>query len=100
MQLLELAESSLELASSYWTLRGSDIDHDDPTDWQGEDIYKRIHKLALSQKVKIKIAQNLPGKDLNKDTDDLAKVILNVNVTKNKIDAKSIYFTSHYSTIL
>ena len=76
VQLLEKAESTLELASSYWSLRGTDIDHEDPSDWQGEDIFKRIHDIAVSGNIRIKIAQDLPKKSMpNKDTEDLSKVI-------------------------
>ena len=32
----------MELASSYWTLRGSDISFEDPTAEDGEEIYKRL----------------------------------------------------------
>ena len=75
VQLLNLAETSLELASSYWTLRSSDLDYQDPSSWQGEHIFKGIQHLAESGKVKIKIAQNLPSrKQPNRDTEDLSKV--------------------------
>ena len=75
VQLLEKAESTLELASSYWSLRGADIDHEDASDWQGEDIFKRIHDIAGAGNIKIKIAQDLPKKSMpNKDTEDLSKV--------------------------
>ena len=75
LQLLDLSESSLELASSYWSLRGSDTHHEDPTAWEGEDIYNKIHDLASSKKVKIKIAQDLPKKHQpNVDTEELSKV--------------------------
>ncbi len=40
-RLLDLAEKRLELASSYWSLRGKDV-YVDPSDWQGEDIYARL----------------------------------------------------------
>ena len=40
-RLLGLAKGRLELASSYWSLRGSDV-YPDPSDWQGEDIYARL----------------------------------------------------------
>ena len=76
LQLLNVTESSLELASSYWSLRGSDV-YEDPSDWQGEDVYRKIHDLATSGNVKIKIAQDLPKKDFpNKDTEDLLGVCL------------------------
>ena len=78
VELLEKAESTLELASSYWSLRGSDINHEDPTDWQGEDIFKRIHDIASSGNIKVKIAQDLPKKEMpNKDTEELSKVNTN-----------------------
>ena len=81
VELLEKAESTLELASSYWSLRGSDIDHEDPTDWQGEDIFKRIYDIALSGNIKVKIAQDLPKKEMpNKDTEELSKVNTNNRV--------------------
>ncbi len=38
---MDLAEKRLELASSYWSLRGKDV-YVDPSDWQGEDIYARL----------------------------------------------------------
>lgn len=77
VQLLDLAESKLELASSYWTLRGSDLHHQDPSSWQGENIFRRIEQLAKSQRVKIKIAQDQPGRNQpNQDTADLSKVRL------------------------
>ena len=76
LQLLNVTESSLELASSYWSLRGSDV-YEDPSDWQGEDVYQKIHDLATSGNVKIKIAQDLPKKHIpNKDTEDLSRVCL------------------------
>ena len=79
VQLLEHATSSLELASSYWTLRGSDIDYEDPSAWKGEDIFKKIHDLATLKKISVKIAQNLPDQNQpNRDTEDLAKVKLKI----------------------
>ena len=81
VELLEKAESTLELASSYWSLRGSDVDHEDPSDWQGEDIFKRISDIALSGNIKVKIAQDLPKKEMpNKDTEELSKVNTNNRV--------------------
>ena len=75
VQLLEITGSTLELASSYWTLRGTDIDHEDPSAWEGEDIFRRIQEIATYKNVKIKIAQDLPKKSQpNKDTEDLSKV--------------------------
>ena len=37
MELLNLAETSIDIASFYWTLKGSDNVHD-PSDWQVHTI--------------------------------------------------------------
>eukprot|EP00094_Tigriopus_californicus_P006032 TCALIF_05810-PB protein Name:"Similar to PLD3 Phospholipase D3 (Pongo abelii)" AED:0.45 eAED:0.45 QI:0/0.71/0.62/0.87/0.28/0.25/8/155/491 len=71
--LIRRTESSLELASSYWSLRGSDV-YEDKSDWQGEDIFKRLVK-ATEKGIRINIAQNLPGdREPNLDTDALSKI--------------------------
>lgn len=40
-ELLNSAEATMELASSYWTLRGQDV-YSDPSDWQGEDVFRGL----------------------------------------------------------
>ena len=42
-KLLNLTEVKLELASSYWSLRGQDV-YEDPSDWQGEYIFEHLLK--------------------------------------------------------
>ncbi|KAH8032326.1 hypothetical protein HPB51_024103 [Rhipicephalus microplus] len=69
--LLQLATKEIKIASFYWTLRGSDI-YEDPSDWQGEDIFKEIVMAGKNRSVDIKIAQNMPReKEPNLDTQDL-----------------------------
>lgn len=41
--LLRLVDQKLELASSYWSLRGMDV-YKHPSDWQGEDIFDSLVK--------------------------------------------------------
>ena len=84
-RLLGLAKHRLELASSYWSLRGSDV-HEDPSDWQGEDIYARLVNASKSG-LSIRIAQNQPSpNNPNLDTEDLSEL--------QGITVKSLNFTS------
>ena len=41
--LLDLTTESLDLASSYWSLRGEDV-YQHPSDWQGEWIFRELVK--------------------------------------------------------
>jgi len=59
-ELLELAESSIDLAGMYWTLRGKDV-YNDSTASQGEDIFRTIKSVTLEKKVCLRIAQNQPS---------------------------------------
>jgi len=75
MELMELAESSIEQAGMYWTLRGSDI-YEHPTAWQGENIFKTLKKVTSEKGLKLRIAQNKPSaKDPNLDTEDLQRSV-------------------------
>ena len=71
-KLLELTESSLELAGMYWTLRGSDV-WSDPSDWEGEEIFRQLSVLAADQERSLRIAQSKPRPGMpNKETEELA----------------------------
>ena len=79
-----LAKHRIELASSYWSLRGSDV-YRDPSDWQGEDIYARLVNASKSG-LSIRIAQNQPSpNNPNLDTEDLSEL--------QGITVKSLNFT-------
>jgi len=74
-ELLNLSESSIELAGMYWTLRGSDV-FSHPSDWQGEDIFKNIKSVVSERGIKLRIAQNQPSKGQpNLDTEDLQRTV-------------------------
>jgi len=34
MRLIDSANKSIDIAAFYWTLRSSDIEFEDPSDWQ------------------------------------------------------------------
>ena len=40
---MKITKSNLDLASSYWSLRGMDI-YEHPSDWQGEKIFEQLQK--------------------------------------------------------
>ncbi len=42
-RLLDKAETRLELASSYWTLLGTDVGVKHESTWKGENIFKRLN---------------------------------------------------------
>lgn len=66
--LLNVSETSLDIGSFYWTLRGVDV-VEDPTAAQGEDIFQSLMDLGLEGKVKIRIAQSMPtDKEPDHDT--------------------------------
>uniref|UniRef100_T1J970 PLD phosphodiesterase domain-containing protein n=1 Tax=Strigamia maritima TaxID=126957 RepID=T1J970_STRMM len=71
LDLIRNAKKSIDIASSYWTLRGSDVWHD-PSDWQGEQIFSELLKAGTERNIKIRIAQNQPAPSQpNLDTEEL-----------------------------
>ncbi|XP_050292726.1 5'-3' exonuclease PLD3-like [Anthonomus grandis grandis] len=81
MDLINNAEKSIEIASLYWTLRGSDVNSTDPSDFKGEKLLK-----ALQQKgkkgVKIRIAQNEENSDTKWLMHEAAAEVRTVNFTR------------------
>ncbi|XP_049939960.1 5'-3' exonuclease PLD3-like [Schistocerca serialis cubense] len=73
MTMIENAENSIEIASFYWTLRGSDI-YKHPSAWQGEDVFKALMEAGANRSITLRIAQNFPNpKQPNLDTEDLIR---------------------------
>jgi phospholipase D3/4 len=94
-ELIRRAESSIDIASFYWSLTGQDIiPH--PSDWQvgfihktynsfhntmivflikGEEIYASLMTAGLQRGIKIRVAQNKPSKSaLDEDTQKMQKL--------------------------
>lgn len=46
MNLLKFAEEQIDIASFYWTLRGSDTETSDPSTKQGENVFEEIQAAA------------------------------------------------------
>lgn len=72
-ELLDLATTSINIGSFYWTLRGADF-YNHTSAWQGEKIFENILNTGLKRNVKIRIAQSAPSKKSpNIDTEILVK---------------------------
>ncbi|XP_063238049.1 5'-3' exonuclease PLD3-like isoform X2 [Bacillus rossius redtenbacheri] len=73
MNLINMAESSIKIASFYWTLRASDV-YNDPSAAQGEEVFTALLKAGTERKINVHIAQNYPTQtQQNLDTAYLAK---------------------------
>ena len=42
LKLLDAAQSTIYIASSYWSLRSEDVPVEDPSSWQGQDIFNKL----------------------------------------------------------
>ncbi|XP_062502278.1 5'-3' exonuclease PLD3-like isoform X2 [Corticium candelabrum] len=70
MMLLNLSQSSIDIASFYWTLTNTDKVHD-PSDAQGHKIYNKLKSLGKSP-VNIRVVENEPNEKFHdKDSHDL-----------------------------
>ncbi|CAH1792412.1 unnamed protein product [Owenia fusiformis] len=71
--LIQSARHSIDLGVFYWTLRGVDI-YEDPSAWQGEDIFNELLNAVSQRGIKVRIAQNKPQKGQPaKDSEILAE---------------------------
>ena len=85
-RLLDKAEHTIEIASSYWSLRGQDTNSSNELAKEGERIFNRLVEAAQTRGIKIKIAQNLPDQRMpSLDTIELAKL--------DNVEVKSLNFT-------
>ncbi|GAB1601425.1 phospholipase D3-like [Argonauta hians] len=86
MHLIENAQSSIEIASFYWSLRGTDI-FNSTSAWQGENIFKKLLDAGKNRKIKLRIVQNQESSRFpNHDTRILAEKagasVRNLDVSK------------------
>ncbi|XP_043931600.1 5'-3' exonuclease PLD3-like isoform X2 [Protopterus annectens] len=77
MNLLRQANTSVDIAAFYFTLRDSDIYMEEETAWQGQNIFDKMMDL-LSHDIKINIAVNSPQNSGDQDTTDLDKQGANI----------------------
>nr|CAH0106034.1 unnamed protein product [Daphnia galeata] len=61
LRLIDIAESSIDIASFYWSLNGEDVvPH--PSAWKGELVLKQLKEAGLERGIRIRVAQNQPSK--------------------------------------
>ncbi|KAM6074341.1 PREDICTED: phospholipase D4-like [Chlamydotis macqueenii] len=58
-RLLDIAQEQIHVASYYWSLTGKDINVNDSSSKQGEDILKRFERL-LAENVSVYVAASIP----------------------------------------
>ncbi|OXB59487.1 hypothetical protein ASZ78_008312 [Callipepla squamata] len=64
MNLLDIAQEEIHVASYYWSLTGKDINVNDSSSKQGEEILKRFERL-LAENVSVYIAASTPTLSMN-----------------------------------
>nr|BAN21362.1 conserved hypothetical protein [Riptortus pedestris] len=69
MEMIELANSTIEIASFYWTLRDTDVKREHnilkwPGSERGEDIFNSLLAAGTTRGLKIKIVQSEPTKTM------------------------------------
>ncbi|XP_023021038.2 5'-3' exonuclease PLD3 isoform X1 [Leptinotarsa decemlineata] len=73
LDLISSANTSIDIASLYWSLRQSEV-YPDSSSIQGEKIFQALLKAGTDRGIKIRIAQNAPTQNFpNIDTELLVK---------------------------
>ncbi|XP_069687387.1 5'-3' exonuclease PLD3-like isoform X2 [Periplaneta americana] len=74
LDLIQLAQHSIEIGSFYWTLRSPDITPGDPSSLRGDEVFQALLTAGLEQKINIRIAQNFPSQQqTSQDTEILSQ---------------------------
>ncbi|XP_046592774.1 5'-3' exonuclease PLD3 isoform X2 [Neodiprion lecontei] len=73
MELIASAQSSIEIAALYWTMRRQDVYPDDSAK-EGEDVFEALLEAGRDRGLRLRFAQNVPSQlNPNDDTEYLAK---------------------------
>ncbi|XP_012528482.1 5'-3' exonuclease PLD3 [Monomorium pharaonis] len=73
MELIGMAQNTIEIASLYWTMKGDDVIPDYSAK-MGEQVFQSLLEAGRDRQITLKIAQNLPSRlSPNVDTQILAK---------------------------
>ncbi|KAL0100167.1 hypothetical protein PUN28_019537 [Cardiocondyla obscurior] len=73
MNLIGMAQDTIEIASLYWTMKREDVFPDDSAK-MGEEVFQSLLEAGRDRRITLKIAQNLPSRlSPNVDTQILAK---------------------------
>lgn len=85
MNLLDIAEERIDIASFYWTLQGSDTKTTDYSTEEGETVFKKLQDVAKAG-VKIRIVQTPP-------TDAFPQIDTNILSKERLADVRSLNIT-------
>lgn len=86
MELIASAQSSIEIAALYWTMRRQDVYPDDSAK-EGEDVFAALLEAGRERGIRLRFAQNIPSQlSPNDDTEYLSK--------KAKAQVRSLNFPS------
>ncbi|XP_012223859.1 5'-3' exonuclease PLD3-like [Linepithema humile] len=73
MNLIGMAQDTIEIASLYWTMKREDVFPDDSAK-EGEQVFQSLLEAGRDRQIVLKIAQNIPSRlSPNIDTQILAK---------------------------
>lgn len=73
MDLIGMAQETIEIASLYWTMKGEDV-FPDSSAKEGEQVFQALLEAGRDRHIALKIAQNLPSRlSPNVDTQILAR---------------------------
>ncbi|CAL1688368.1 unnamed protein product [Lasius platythorax] len=73
MDLIGMAQETIEIASLYWTMKREDVFPDDSAK-EGEQVFQALLEAGRDRQITLKIAQNLPSRlSPNIDTQILAR---------------------------
>lgn len=74
MDLIGMAQESIEIASLYWTMKKDDVIPSDNSAQNGEQVFQALLEAGRDRQIALKIAQNSPSHSSpNMDTQILAK---------------------------
>ncbi|EFN65992.1 Phospholipase D3 [Camponotus floridanus] len=74
MDLIGMAQESIEIASLYWTMKRDDVVPSDNSAQNGEQVFQALLEAGRDRQIALKIAQNFPSHlSPNVDTQILAK---------------------------
>ncbi|XP_070164828.1 5'-3' exonuclease PLD3 [Polyergus mexicanus] len=73
LDLIGMAQETIEIASLYWTMKGEDVLPDNSAK-EGEEVFQALLEAGRDRQIVLKIAQNLPSRlSPNIDTQILAR---------------------------
>ncbi|EDV29180.1 uncharacterized protein TRIADDRAFT_18345, partial [Trichoplax adhaerens] len=86
MKLIKSAQHTIDIASFYWTLQGSDTSFHDNSANEGQSIFHQLLNAGTKRNISIRIVQNEPSKRMKDvDTQEL--------MNKHAAQVRSINFT-------